>query len=36
MNVNNLKVKRIEIPLINSKKAIAFTKQWLIINNAVP
>ena len=40
MNVNNLiaeirKVKRIEIPLIKSKKTIAFAKKWLIINNTV-
>ena len=43
ININNLiaeirKVKRIEkeIALTNSKKTIAFTKKWHIINNIVP
>ena len=43
ININNLiaeiqKVKQIEkeIALTNSKKMIAFTKKWRIINNIVP
>ena len=43
VNINNLiaeiqKVKRIdkEMALINSKKTIAFTKKWHVINDIVP
>ena len=43
MNINNLiaeirKVKRIEkeIALTNSKKTVAFTRKWHIINKIVP
>ena len=43
LNINNLiaesrKIKRIEkeIALPNSKKTIAFTRKWHIINNIVP
>ena len=43
ININNLiaeirKVKKIakEIYLANSKKTIAFTKKWHIINNIIP
>ena len=43
LNINNLiakirKLKRIEkyIALSNSKKTIAFTRKWLIMNNIVP
>ena len=43
ININNLmaeirNIKRIEkeIALTNSKKAIAFTRKWHIINNIVP
>ena len=43
LNINNLiaeiqKIKRIEkeIALSNSKKALAFTRKWYIINNIVP
>ena len=43
LNINNLiaeirRIKRIEkeIALPNSKKAIAFTRKWHIINNIVP
>ena len=43
ININNLmaeirKIKRIEkeIALTNSKKTIAFTRKWHVINNIVP